>query len=156
VDPFDRHAIEVKVGETGINGRIRVAGQEPGLEALVIAGLDLAQQAGPGSGQRITPAAGPIEQQGRARISVQVLRMIGQIGEQQQRTGIVIERDQDQRYIRRGGVSPAKRVAKPAREVSRTRLRTLWPGVSSALPIAAASCALGSWSRWSASIQPSW
>jgi hypothetical protein len=79
---------------------------KPCQKAPVRARLGLAEHAQTGSGERIIEADRAVEQQGNPRVGGDVAAVLSEIGEKEERAGIEIDGDEDERGIGRAAPAP--------------------------------------------------
>jgi hypothetical protein len=94
---FDRDPIEVEIAKAGIGGVRRMSRRETGRCSRIVASLGPAELGQPGTRERIGMPGHILEEQGDSGVGEQVLGMLGEIREQQQRAGIAVAGGGDQR-----------------------------------------------------------
>ena len=77
---LDRHFVEIKVAKPGIKPSPRMAIEKAGMQFFVVGFLEPADNADPRPFLRIGKSSCAVKHQSRALISLNILRMIGDIG----------------------------------------------------------------------------
>ena len=101
---FHNQAMQVEIGEAGVELGFGMAGEIGLPVGFVVAARDAAEEGEARAGERLVEPGGAVEEQGGTGFVRQILRMLGQVGEQQQRRAVLGSGEEDER-----GIGPAVR-----------------------------------------------
>jgi hypothetical protein len=96
---LDIDAIEMKIGEAGVDGARRVPRREAGSGTCVVNALGAPEQRQPRPGERVGISGSRLEQQRHGRLGQQVACVRCEVGQQQQRAGVNVAGHRDKRDV---------------------------------------------------------